>query len=582
MNENEHQTIAYGQYPCNLPFKSLKEFLKRLDQTMRWEEWLCAGKQLFSGVSLDDRQFECNLRAYILGKVLCLNIQDLPEAISDSIALREFMGSKDAYQVSIDKNLLTSFHERIHTTGLDELIDNEISFLVRLPDSNHSSEMGEEKSNAALMQSNALHEDQITVMNPNEDIQTFRYMMGSRTQPEDRLSILPSYYPPMWVDHHKHEKSELIMSAIPPADNEKQRDMSDKTQMQMNSSLPQRTIRPRNTNRQRRNMLPAALMMAAFITGTYFFGLMLYQRARDRIAGDISTFSFLAPTASPQPMSTETNTADFLRRSLGVASSSRAGLYDASEDIAANIAAVTKDVSPAHLIASDNDTMMKASVTIDGLMNYDTMRQLISLVKQHKVKVSFFPTAEQAAYTPNLIRTIIKAGLPVGIGVFYTEQDMMNKPLAELVADCTTAQRILHVITGRALTQIKGSVMEYPRNVLIAAGASGFCQAVKSTNALTYESFSSYEETLTWVKRLRPGSIVSVALPALPGMSEYHHLGRLGESPDNPSAFALSQTIDPDLMRARDRRVIQLISWLLQAIEEAELPVDSVPLSLED
>lgn len=132
MNENRRPPVLYGQYPCNLPFKSLKEFLKRLDQTMRWEEWLCAGKQLFPGVSLDDYQFENILRAYILGKVLCLNIQDLPEAISDSIALREFMGSKDAYQVSIDKNLLTSFHERIHTTGLDELIDNEISFLVRL------------------------------------------------------------------------------------------------------------------------------------------------------------------------------------------------------------------------------------------------------------------------------------------------------------------------------------------------------------------------------------------------------------------------------------------------------------------
>ena len=58
MNENRRPPVLYGQYPCNLPFKSLKELLKRLDQTMRWEEWLCAGKQLFPGVSLDDYQFD--------------------------------------------------------------------------------------------------------------------------------------------------------------------------------------------------------------------------------------------------------------------------------------------------------------------------------------------------------------------------------------------------------------------------------------------------------------------------------------------------------------------------------------------
>lgn len=296
--------------------------------------------------------------------------------------------------------------------------------------------------------------------------------------------------------------------------------------------------------------------MTSFLVGTYVFGVELYQRARAKSAGEISAFSFLAPMESPQPMSTETNKADTIRHSTGVVSSSKAGLFDASEDIAKNIASLAKEVTPAYVITSENDITMKASVTLDGLMDYDAMCQLINLVKRHKIKVSFFPSAEQAARTPYAIREITEAGFTVGNYFSNTEQDMMSKPLTELVAEYTSAHRVLNVIAGQAPAQIKGDTAGYTRDMLIAAGASGFCQAVRSTAVLTYKSFSSYEETLGWARRLRPGSIVSVRLPDLSDSSEYHLPGWLGEAPDDSGGIAFSQSIEKDLEQARDKRLV--------------------------
>ena len=101
---------------------------------------------------------------------------------------------------------------------------------------------------------------------------------------------------------------------------------------------------------------------------------------------------------------------------------------------------------------------------------------------------------------------------------------------------------------------------------------------MRSTAVLTYKSFSSYEETLGWVRRLRPDSIVSVRLPDLSDPSEYHLPGWLGEAPDDPGGIAFSHSIEKDLEQARDKRLVRMVGWLLQAIEESDLPSDLAPL----
>ena len=106
MNENKYPQAAYGWDPCSLSLKARNEFLRRINGRIRWDEWLCAIKQLFPMGSMKDNQIEYFLRAHILSKALCLSNKDLPEAIFDSLALREFMGFRGPNQASLDMDLL--------------------------------------------------------------------------------------------------------------------------------------------------------------------------------------------------------------------------------------------------------------------------------------------------------------------------------------------------------------------------------------------------------------------------------------------------------------------------------------------
>lgn len=295
MNENGHSQAAYIQHPCSLPFKARNEFIRRINGRIRWDEWLYAIKQLFMEGLLEDSQIEYILRAHILSKVLCLSNKDLPEAIFDSLALREFMGFRDPNQASLDMDLLTSFRERIQAIGLDERIEYEISFLMCSSDSGHSEEQAVNMSNTDQAESTFLLEDPGTIIDPNHGLPAFWDMTGLRAQYQDIPLILPSYYPPVWADDWKRAKSESKTSADPPAGNENGWNTADLPQLQPASILSGRTAHARKNYRQRRNLLPAALLMTSFLVGTYVFGAELYQRARAKTAGEISAFSSSCP-----------------------------------------------------------------------------------------------------------------------------------------------------------------------------------------------------------------------------------------------------------------------------------------------
>lgn len=241
--------------------------------------------------SMKDNQIEYFLRAHILSKALCLSNKDLLEAIFDSLALREFMGFQEPSQASLDMGLLTYFRERIQAIGLDERIEYEISFLMCSSDSGHSEEQAVNMSNTDQAESTFLLEDPGAIIDLNQGLPAFWDMAGLRAQYQDIPLILPSYYPPVWADDRKRAKSELKISADSSSGKGEEWKTADLPQLQPASILSGRTAHARKNCRQRRNLLPAALLMTSFLVGTYVFGAELYQRARAKTAGEKSAFS---------------------------------------------------------------------------------------------------------------------------------------------------------------------------------------------------------------------------------------------------------------------------------------------------
>ena len=291
MNGSRVQLAACERDPCSLPLKARNEFLKRINGRIRWDEWLCAIKQLFPMGSMKDNQIEYFLRAHILSKALCLSNKDLPEAIFDSLALREFMGFREPNQASLDMELLTYFRERIQAIGLNERIEYEISSLMYSLDLNQSEEQAVNMSNANQAESYVLHEEHRYDTDPNAGQPAFLLLKGSRGQREDIPLIFRSFYPPEWADDDKTIKPELKISADSSSGKGEEWKTADLPQLQPASILSGRTAYARKNCRQRRNLLPAALLMTSFLVGTYVFGVELYQRARAKSAGEISAFS---------------------------------------------------------------------------------------------------------------------------------------------------------------------------------------------------------------------------------------------------------------------------------------------------
>lgn len=195
--------------------------------------------------------------------------------------------------------------------------------------------------------------------------------------------------------------------------------------------------------------------------------------------------------------------------------------YDASAEIEQSKARLAQGVQPAHVISAEEELTKKASITLDGMLDKETMRSLIELLGQHDIKTSFFPTGLQAAESPDVISAIVSAGYPIGNYTLRGDAHMEAFALEELVENFTASQKILREISGLNPTQLKGNAIEYTDDVLMAAAASGIAHVVQSSAYLTYHSFKSYEETLGWVNRLDVGSIITVKLSGALDSSEY-------------------------------------------------------------
>ncbi len=555
------------------PAKLRKNILRKLDQKGSWKDWLRIIRQESSDLGETDRQIEFFLRVDILSKAFIINDPALPEELSDSVSFRKFLGVKKKDDLVLDMAALALFRNRLSMLGLHERISEEIALLIRQPAAAQSYRTEVAHEGITQQAQKLAEENQVAGKKPEKSL------LIEYTDETDK--------------QHAADSNSQVESCMPDRTDESQpgnsvlRSPPDKVES-LNSSRVKKTVSGGHAGslptakatvrkkrmRQSRNMWPAALLMITFIVGTYFYGLVLYQRARAKVRDNIPYFSFLAPTSNPYTEIPKSATPDPALYDTTPVPTLRISPYDASIEIETNVSALSDGIPPAAILKSERDINLKASVTLDGLLDYHSMCQLIDIVKQHEVKVSFFPAARQAADAPNVLEEIVKAGLPVGNYTLCAEPHMENKPVAALVEDFTAAQKILRVITGNEPVQIKCNATEYTQNVLIAAAASGIQQAVRSTSYLTFHSFKSYEETLGWVNRQAPGSIISVKLSGLLDSSEY----RPSHSTAKPIGAEVTQTAQPSLTLTPEERTVQLVAWLLRAIEEADFSWESVGL----
>ncbi len=331
---------------------------------------------------------------------------------------------------------------------------------------------------------------------------------------------------------------------------------------------------PAPSPRRRLRLWPIALLLILGGLG-YLYGPGLYRQAQPWLRERFPNAVFLAA----QPENTPSMAPALVAEQTPVpapASTPRPNAYDASAQIARNLKSLPQ-TAPAQVLSREPELKKKAAVTFDGLLNKGSMLKILDIVGQHEIPVSFFPAGVEAAEAPDVIQAIAQAGYPVGNYTLRGIPHMESLSAEELVSDFSSAQKIIEQTAGQAPTQLKGNALEYTDHVLKAAAASGLAQAVQPTAYLTFHSFKHYDEALAWVNRLPAGAIVTVKLSGTLDPSEYQPK----EVVDRP-AIDLESNLEvapePEPAGTPDERLLQVIGWLMRAIDESNFAPQTVAL----
>lgn len=210
-------------------------------------------------------------------------------------------------------------------------------------------------------------------------------------------------------------------------------------------------------------------------------------------------------------------------------------------------------------------------LTFNGLAERDIMHHILDLLEQYQVKGTFFVPGIKVAEDTSIVKDIKNAGYVIGSYGLSGQEKMEQLSRQELVEDFVRTNIILKKITWSEPTLLMCNRTQYTDEVLKVAQASGYESIVESTHFLNYQSFTSYEMALNYVRKLEKGVIVTVKLDGYIGEGEYESKIEETQAAVDKQATITKQ---PESVKAPEstemKRLLQVITWLLQAMEEVK------------
>ena len=194
--------------------------------------------------------------------------------------------------------------------------------------------------------------------------------------------------------------------------------------------------------------------------------------------------------------------------------------YDATYE---TISAEKKyDINKKAKVIKDVDTQSNVvALTFEGINNNEAAEEALDLLDLYDVKATFFISGIEAAENPTVVEMIKEAGHDIGSGTLSGTKDMQDLSKEELMADFSSANKVLKEITKKNTRLLKGSSTLYTNEVLASAYATGNKYVVSPDYYISYQSFKDYEQVNGYIKRLSKGNIVSIKLDGALDEFEY-------------------------------------------------------------
>ncbi|MFT4107652.1 MAG: polysaccharide deacetylase family protein [Lacrimispora sp.] len=240
--------------------------------------------------------------------------------------------------------------------------------------------------------------------------------------------------------------------------------------------------------------------------------------------------------------------------------------YDASKDIKEAMDRLQAEKQEAKVAGGVNTIEKVAAVNILGISDEKTNERVLELISQYGQRATFMLSGMAAAEYPDFIKGIKEKGHRVGSNGLKGEKHLEELSEKELVQNFAKTNVIMKTVGGEAPKVLQASSTRLTKELLEAAFACGYEYVADSRSFLNYQSFSSYDQALDYVKGLKRGSVITVKMSGILDETEYEkEVEEISTQADEDRPMETSQAET----RTEEERLIQVVDWLSKALDEA-------------
>lgn len=246
--------------------------------------------------------------------------------------------------------------------------------------------------------------------------------------------------------------------------------------------------------------------------------------------------------------------------------------YSAAEEIAAARQKLEEDPKMPMVVTDINTVDKKVALCFEGSTDSLVLEQILEYLDAYDMKATFFISAVDAGEDQEIIDKIIKAGHDIESYTLYGTSHMEKMSTDELITDFCRAQVVYDDKISKQPKLLKCNATEYTDEVMMSADACGYASIVYPSQYLNYQSFSTKEVAQNYVARLDRGSVISIKLNGYLDELEYEEK-ETEEDPakDKQPGLELYELEEEELTETE--RLLQVVEWLLQALDENEYEV---------
>ncbi len=239
--------------------------------------------------------------------------------------------------------------------------------------------------------------------------------------------------------------------------------------------------------------------------------------------------------------------------------------YDASKDIKEAMNQLQDEEREAEVADGVNTIEKVAAVNILGISNEETNERVLELISRYDQSATFILSGMAAAEYPDFVKRIKEHGHRVGSNGLKGEKHLEELSEKALVENFSKTNVIMKTVGAESPKVLQASSTRLTKDLLEAAYACSYEYVADSRNFLNYQSFSSYDQALDYVKGIKRGSLITVKMSGMLDETEYEkEVEEISSQADEDRPM---ETREAET-RTEEERLIQVVDWLSMALEE--------------